>query len=463
MQTRYAKFIKAIHLLGDILLLNLALFVAGIIKFGDLSIIEGEFYERYVQLVIFLNLVWLLITQVLNSYNIKRTASISSVLGRLFNVFLIHVFALTSFIVIVKGGEYYSREFLLYFYSIFIVAIFGWRYGFLNTIRYYRVKGFNYRRVLLVGHGQAIQSFYSEINNHPEYGLRFMGYFTDTDERTIPYNGKVNDLYEFALENDIDEIYCSFVSNDQRISEIAKFADQNLIRFRLLPNIGIKLSKNIEIEFFGDTPVFVNRKEPLELFHNRVLKRLFDIVFSSIIILVFFPILIPVLAIAIKLESKGSVFFKQSRTGLKSDSFICYKFRSMQLNSESDLRQAREGDERITKVGRFLRQHNLDELPQFFNVLIGQMSVVGPRPHMLAHTEQYSELIDAFMVRHLIKPGITGLSQIRGLRGETADLKLMEERVKVDVYYLENWSFFLDVKIVAITLYRTFVGDSKAT
>ena len=191
-------------------------------------------------------------------------------------------------------------------------------------------------------------------------------------------------------------------------------------------------------------------------------KRLFDIVFSLLIIIFIFSWLFPILAILIKLESKGPVFFIQVRTGRNNIHFKCYKFRSMRLNNDADKKQATRNDHRITRIGSFLRKTSLDELPQFFNVLIGDMSIVGPRPHMLHHTEEYSQLTDKFKTRNLLKPGITGWAQICGLRGEVANTEAMLKRVDADVWYLKNWSFLLDLKIIFLTFWITLKGDKNA-
>jgi len=211
----------------------------------------------------------------------------------------------------------------------------------------------------------------------------------------------------------------------------------------------------------GEIPVLVTRKEPLEYRHNRLIKRGFDNLFSLLVLLLIFPWLFPIIAVAIKINSNGPIFFKQKRSGLNNQVFTVLKFRTMVVNNEADNKQATANDSRITSVGKFLRQHNLDELPQFLNVLAGQMSVVGPRPHMLSHTAEYRKLIDEFMVRHFILPGITGLAQSRGLRGDTTQSELMRDRVKADVYYLENWIVILDLKIVLETIWNMISGSSK--
>ena len=204
------------------------------------------------------------------------------------------------------------------------------------------------------------------------------------------------------------------------------------------------------------------RNEPLQDEFNRLIKRIFDIIFSSIAIILVLSWLLPLLSILIKISSKGPVFFVQSRSGLDNIEFKCYKFRTMVVNSLSDQEQATKNDIRITKIGRFLRKTSLDELPQFFNVFIGNMSVVGPRPHMLVHTKSYSEIIDNYMVRQLVLPGITGAAQANGFRGETKNIKDMQDRVKYDVWYIENWSLLLDIKLILITFVNLFKGQDKA-
>ena len=204
------------------------------------------------------------------------------------------------------------------------------------------------------------------------------------------------------------------------------------------------------------------RNEPLDRKGNRLLKRGFDIVFSFLVIALIFSWLFPILAILVKLSSKGPVFFKQTRLGERKKKFSCYKFRSMQMNEEADSKQATRNDPRITKVGAFLRKSNLDEMPQFFNVLLGQMSVVGPRPHPLKLNDQFRDIIDKYMVRHFVRPGITGWAQVNGFRGETRTPELMEKRVDLDVWYLENWSFLMDLKIVVKTVTNMFGKDDMA-
>lgn len=211
----------------------------------------------------------------------------------------------------------------------------------------------------------------------------------------------------------------------------------------------------------GSNMLLTSRKEPLNNINNALLKRAFDLICSSLFLFTLFPVIYVIVAIIIKRQSPGPVIFKQERSGLNGKVFTCYKFRSMHVNKDADLVQATLNDPRKFKFGDFMRKTNIDELPQFINVWLGDMSMVGPRPHMLKHTEQYSQLIKEYMVRHWVKPGITGWAQIMGLRGETKELKQMEDRVKADIWYVENWNFWLDVKIIWKTVWNMITRNEK--
>ena len=218
----------------------------------------------------------------------------------------------------------------------------------------------------------------------------------------------------------------------------------------------------MHFELLSNTPVLSIRREPLELRENRILKRVFDVVLSSFFLFTIFPIIYLIVGLAIKISSPGPVFFKQKRSGEDGKEFYCYKFRSMKVNAQCDSLQATRDDPRKTKIGEIIRKTSIDELPQFINVLKGDMSIVGPRPHMLKHTKEYSKLINSFMVRHFVKPGITGWAQVTGFRGETKELWQMEGRVMRDIWYIEHWTFVLDLLIIYKTVYNGIRGEKKA-
>jgi Undecaprenyl-phosphate glucose phosphotransferase len=270
-------------------------------------------------------------------------------------------------------------------------------------------------------------------------------------------------INQFIEHNQIDEIYCALpFSEYEKIQQLIRLADSNLVRLKLVPDFKGLIKRRVEIDFYDNTPVMTLRHEPLENYSVRLAKRIFDIVFSSIVLIIGSVTILPVVALLIKLSSKGPVFFTQKRTGLNKKTFPCFKFRTMVVNEQSDEKQAQSNDSRITAIGNILRKTSIDELPQFLNVLLGHMSVVGPRPHMLKHTDEYSVIIDDFMVRHFAKPGITGWAQVNGLRGNTSENELMRKRVEYDVWYIENYTFITDIKIILLTVISMIKGDKNA-
>jgi putative colanic acid biosynthesis UDP-glucose lipid carrier transferase len=360
----------------------------------------------------------------------------------------------------------FATQFLTAYYMILLVAFPVWRIIARESLKYYRRKGRNFKRVIIVGAGKNGMDLYVELKRNTSYGFYVLGFFDDNLllKNSLPnYLGMTHEIDSYVLENDVDEIYCTLPSSqDEKILRLLNFSEKNMIRFYLVPEFYRYLKKKMTLESIESLPIMTMREEPLQYMHNRMIKRFFDVLFSMIFLVGIFPICYVLFGILIKMSSPGPVIFKQRRTGIYGKEFYCYKFRSMRINEDSDEKQAEKDDPRKTKIGEFLRKTNLDEIPQFYNVLKGDMSVVGPRPHMLKHTELYSTLIDKYMVRHLIKPGITGWAQVNGYRGETKTVEQMEKRVKMDVWYLENWSFILDFKIVVVTIINMFRGEKNA-
>jgi putative colanic acid biosynthesis UDP-glucose lipid carrier transferase len=301
----------------------------------------------------------------------------------------------------------------------------------------------------------------------PYQGYLVKGYFYDQPVAGFPegltYRGTPAQVIPFLEHEDISQIYCSLPSErDREILPILSYCEQHCIRFLSIPDIRNYLKRQMNLEFFGNVPVLYMREDPLAQVDNRFFKRAFDVIVSLLFMIPFWLIIYPLVALITKLTSPGPVFFKQQRNGLGGKVFYCYKFRSMRVNADSDRLQATANDPRKTKFGEFLRHTSIDELPQFINVLKGEMSIVGPRPHMVKHTQEYSALIDKYMVRHWVKPGITGWAQVNGARGETKRLSQMEDRIVKDVWYIEHWSFWLDLKIIFLTVYNALRGDKQA-
>jgi Undecaprenyl-phosphate glucose phosphotransferase len=351
-------------------------------------------------------------------------------------------------------------------YALILGFFISIRVFYTLAIKRYRSAGRNFRNTIVVGHKDSGQTISKFILDNPSLGYKLLGFFDDASSisnTNVQFIGKTDDLESYVQAHKIDEIYCALpFSEHDKIQNLIRFADNNLIRLKLVPDFQGLIKRRVEIDFYDNTPVMTLRSEPLENFGTRLIKRIFDIIFSSLVITICAFTVFPIIALLIKSTSRGPVFFKQMRTGANKRDFMCLKFRTMVVNLDSDSQQAQQNDVRITKIGQFLRKTSLDELPQFINVLMGQMSVVGPRPHMLKHTEEYSRIIDQFMVRHFAKPGITGWAQVNGYRGNTTDSELMRKRVEYDVWYIENYTFLTDIKIIILTVLSMLKGDKNA-
>ena len=329
-------------------------------------------------------------------------------------------------------------------------------------VKKFRQSGYNTRTVTLVGEDEELLRLYYKLKSNPTYGYRVSHIYGDIEGLTP--NGSIRD-FEALLSRpeDLtldDEVYLCVSRNERRlIEQTVRLCDHRMAKFYYLPPVEEKL--NLQPILIDDIGVMTTYTSPLEEPLNRLLKRLFDIVFS-ILCLIPTALLLPFIVLMIKRQSPGPVFFRQLRTGIDGREFYCYKFRSMHVNNDADRLQATKDDPRKFPFGDFIRKTNIDELPQFFNVLLGDMSIVGPRPHMLAHTEQYDKLIDRYMVRHFVKPGITGWAQVTGFRGETRELWQMEGRVERDIWYIQHWSFWLDLRIIWMTVKTIFKRDEHA-
>lgn len=350
-------------------------------------------------------------------------------------------------------------------YLLLIIIYTMWHILFRIMLKIYRSKGYNYKRIVIVGGGLNGMNVYRELASS-DYGFKVLGFFDDNTslKKTLPnYIGKISDVEQFCFDNHVDEIYCTLPGNQEtKVLQLLNFAEKHMIRFYLVPEFYKYVRRSLVLDFLQTIPIVAIRKEPLMSLHNRVIKRAFDIVFSLIVLLTIFPVMYVVFGAIIKITSPGPVFFKQKRTGLQGKVFDCYKFRSMRINRDADSVATIKSDPRITRIGAFMRKTSIDEFPQFINVLKGDMSVVGPRPHMIQQTELYAGLIDKFMIRHLVKPGITGWAQVSGYRGETKTINQMEGRFRRDVWYLENWTFILDLKIIIVTVLNLFRGEDNA-
>jgi Undecaprenyl-phosphate glucose phosphotransferase len=346
----------------------------------------------------------------------------------------------------------------LFIFETIILFFFGQvicYYFLYSYIKIRRSKGYYVHRVLIVGLNDMSFFLRQLLNNNPLLGYEFIGYVSEKPVQDKDVIGVLDELAPIVTQNQIDFLFVTHSAYNDLIKSKELLATCNRIgvRLRFVPENQHWFKTKMNLESIGSLAVFNPQEIPLDDVQARLVKRVFDVVFSTFVILFIISWLFPLLTILIKLESSGPVFFSQKRTGINNRTFTCLKFRSMRMSDDANDKQCTVGDDRITKIGKFLRKSNIDEFPQFFNVLFGQMSIVGPRPHMLKHTEQYSELIEYYKVRHYVKPGITGWAQVNGYRGETDELWKMEKRVEHDMIYLENWNFWWDIRIVFMTVF----------
>ncbi|MBL7996061.1 undecaprenyl-phosphate glucose phosphotransferase [bacterium] len=362
-----------------------------------------------------------------------------------------------------------SRSFVFLYGGILLVLLTTERFLFRKLLYLIRKRGRNIRRILIIGVGEVGQSFYESILMNPHFGYKLVGFLDDACSTPVngSYLGKIDQLETILTTNVVDEVIIALPADaGEKIEKIIQICSNHTTRVKIIPDYFRFVSGKFEIVMFDRFPVISVRKDKLDELHWYIIKRAFDAGFAIAMIIFILSWLVPLIALIIKLTSRGPVFFKQERWGRNNKKIICYKFRSMIPESQDfdeagRFMQASKDDPRVTKFGRFMRKTNLDELPQFWNVLRGQMSVVGPRPHATPHNLESKDIIQNYMLRHLVKPGITGWAQVNGFRGEAKDLKLMQERVNHDIWYIENWSFWLDIEIIFLTIWLMLKWDTK--
>ena len=411
---------------------------------------------------------WLISTVHFDLYELNRFFNLTVFYRNTWRVLLMQLFLWYSFIFIYKamaahkfvnGALLFQLSFLLFYFLVsrFLFAV------VLEKIKKWIDKPFN---VAIWGFNKTSIELASQIETNALF-INFLGIINDNTDldykNKASFNLALNRAIEAASEKNIHEMYV--VAKPNYITDLNTYfelADNYCMRLKFVPDFSMISKGQFSSSNFNDFHVIIPRNEPLQNSYNRLIKRVFDLGFSILVILFVLSWLYPILGMIIKYQSKGPVLFKQLRTGKKNKSFECYKFRSMKMNVASDSLQAKKGDARVTRIGQFIRRTSIDELPQFFNVLLGDMSVVGPRPHMLKHTSDYNEQINNFMVRHFVKPGITGLAQVSGFRGETKKVLDMKRRVNADIDYLQNWNLIKDIKICFLTIIITLKGDDNA-
>lgn len=404
-----------------------------------------------------LTVLWIIVSVFNRFYYIYRYTNFLKIINLLFNQIVLFALSLFCFAGVFPELELKPNTIIKLLMPIAILIV------FVKILTYYSIKTFrsyfggNYRKTIIIGSSIESQNLELFFNENKQAGYLHKKTFTDVSKKSIL------DSINFVKEQEIDEIYCSTENiNDQEVKALIKFCDNNLKTIKFIPNSTKLNSKKLIYETYDSLPILSLRRVPLQDSVNLFFKRLIDIIISLAVIVFVLSWLTPIIALFIKKESDGPVFFKQTRNGINYEEFSCLKFRSMIVNENAHKLQATKGDTRVTKIGAFLRKTSLDEMPQFINVLLGDMSVVGPRPHMIKENDKYYKTVDKYMLRHVIKPGITGLAQVSGYRGEVEKESDIVNRIKFDIYYLENWSILLDVKIILRTILNSIKGEDKA-
>lgn len=436
-------------LLFDLLLIN------GVILFVN----DKEFLN--LEFLLYINIFWIVISLFSGFYKVYRFTKIFRIFTLLFVQFFLLTLVYFSYFGIFREGDVVHNQFKILILILMGISIF--KFLSFYALKLYRRGGKNFRNVVIVGEDYTSKNIAQIFKEEEALGYKYYGFFSDRPKKRQDHIGKLNEAYDYIINNNIDEIYCTVsVLKKEQVKEFTKFANQHSRVIKLIPNSNELYSKNFRAEYYSNTLVLNVNRLPLDIAENRVMKRVFDIVFSIFIMIFLLSWITPLLALLIKLESKGPALFRQEREGLGGYHFTCYKFRSMRVNKLSDKAHAKKNDERVTRIGAFLRKTSIDELPQFFNVFMGDMSVVGPRPHISTFSEEYQKEIDNYMERHAVKPGITGLAQVSGYRGEVTKKSDIKNRIRFDIFYIENWSLLLDLRIIVQTVFNVFKGEEKA-
>jgi putative colanic acid biosynthesis UDP-glucose lipid carrier transferase len=450
LKKRYSSLIRPLQIILDVFLINFIVYY----------IFDKEFFNT--SFLSYTTVYWLVISYFFGFYNVyryTRVLRIFTLLGKQFSLFILGYFAYFG---IFREGEVIGNQLLVLSSILTVITTFKFLWFFL--LKKYRSLGKNFRSTVVIGFDESSKKVIKIFQSKANLGYNFLGFFSNKVYKNNFYLGSINDFFAYVNENQVDEVYCSLsLLTKNQIKEINKFAMDKGMVLKLIPNANELYSKNQSVEYYDDTLMVLNvKKLPFEFTENFYIKRVFDVFFSVFACIFILSWLFPILWILVKLESKGPLVFKQKREGINGDEFVCYKFRSMEVNELSDKVHATKNDSRVTKIGAFLRKTSIDEMPQFINVLFGDMSVVGPRPHLESLSLEYQKDVDDYLKRHIVKPGITGLAQISGYRGEIKKKSDIKNRVRLDIFYIENWSFFLDIKIIIQTVLNVFQGEEKA-
>lgn len=459
------KSIYTSRLVSDLVLLNFSFIISAILAQSLQTLLDRDYMFI---LLLLLNIVWFVNANLSGFYLDFFTRSFSFQFFNILKTTLFQV-GLTVLFIFLTKEDLFTRNFIL-LYGLFLTLSISLRTAiFKNVLISLRRKGKNIRNLLIIGAEEVGKNFKETITRNPDFGYHFSGFLDNTskDDEVI---GVLDQLDEKIKEKEIDEVIITLSSQPpELLDEIIRICNINAVRIHIIPDYFRFLSSRFQISSIGNFPIITARQEPLEEANRRFLKRTFDIIFSSFVLIFLLSWLYPIIALLIKLDSKGRVLFIQKRVGVKNDLFECYKFRTLTSESSRETETFKPvlmGDKRVTGIGNFLRKSNIDELPQFFNVLKGDMSVVGPRPHAIPYQDLYGKIFEEIKMRHNVRPGVTGWAQVNGLRGDIEDEKENNRRtimrMKYDLWYIENWTMRLDLQIILMTIWQMIKGDTKA-
>lgn len=453
---RYSWLLRPFLTIFDLIVINILAFYYFNFNEANLYFFSSAFFNnKHLLYIIYSIVFWMLTTSYISFYRVYRYTSALNILSLLVKQFLLFSIVVYAFIGVFRSiniQAFITLKYIVYTFSCI---------GFIKLLSYYILKKYrsylkgNIRHVVIIGKSEGAKELEFIFKNKKELGYNLLATLDNTEEH-----------FKFLDDHkNIDEIYCSIDDlTEKQVNDYVKYANINHCNIKFIPNTKKFFTKRLKTDFYNYLPVLSIQQVALNHDFNKLVKRTFDVVFSLFIIIFILSWVYVILFILIKLESRGPVIYKHKRNGINYKEFNCFKFRSLKTVKEEKGTYVKQNDNRVTKIGKFIRKTSIDELPQFVNVLLGDMSVVGPRPHMLSYTEDYSKKIDKynFIFRHNVKPGVTGLAQIKGYRGEIKKNEDIINRIKLDNFYIENWTILLDIKIIFQTITYMFKGQKQA-
>ncbi|MBS1509704.1 MAG: undecaprenyl-phosphate glucose phosphotransferase [Bacteroidetes bacterium] len=462
MNRQFERYLQMTLVTLDLFVLTFGYFICKVFLTESIPVTIWGVYFQYWTISI---AAWLLMSFFFRTYAGKVILVFEYFTKRTTQVYLLWIIFMMFYLFFSRETRI-SRTFIIISMSIFGVGLLVNRFLYLGIKRYFKNTHYLIKKVIILGYNDTAKKL-AKYFEEDGINTQLLGFIEDDKNvhelSHYPIISDVGRALQVAKEFDVTEIYSTITPEQNRdIYELMYQSEKECIRFKIVPNLSVFITRDVHIEYFGELPILSLRSEPLDDVGNRIKKRALDFTISLLVTVFILSWLVPILGLLILLESRGPIFFKQLRTGKNKKPFYCYKFRSMRMNKDADVKQATQNDSRVTKIGKFIRRTSLDEFPQFINVLKGEMSLVGPRPHMLKHTTDYSKFVDEYMIRQFLKPGITGWAQVNGYRGEITNPDQIKMRVNKDLWYLENWTLWLDIQILFLTVYQVFKGDKNA-